>query len=209
MEIIKEIIGDKTLELTITDSITVIKTDEEFVEAGQELVKLQALVKVADEFFDPVISDAFKAHEGMCERKKSALRPITTRQSELKTMMDKYRADKETERKRQEKALQAMDNQDDTSANLFIEKSEQPLPEIVVPKVEVPKVSGTRVVTYYTAVVTDESKVPDYVDVAGTRYCIRAVDYAALTRLAKMTKSEIQIPGVEFIIEQRTEYTGR
>lgn len=190
----------------------VIQDDADYEKAGQFGRELKKKVSEVTNFFKPMKDSAYKAHKEVCDREKAMIAPLRNAEKALKKAMGVYSMKKEEERKAQEKALrEAAQREADRKLQEAIdlekagkaEEAAEALTEAevmdtatqyVVPTVAEQKVTGVSTSRDWEIVSIDDSKVP--VTLAGTM--IRPVDTAAVMRLIRASKGEIQIPGVKF-----------
>ena len=185
-------------EVMATAKAEIVVIDQEtYVAANDYIGKLQTIRKeVVARFKDPK-SKAAEAHKAICELEKSFLAPVDEKIKLLKDSTtawyaaEQQRKEAEAERQRKEaEQLVALAAEAESAGDE--QTAAEAVFEAVMAKAEVsamPKCTGTSMREVWTAVVTDENKVP-------REYLM--VNMTALNALAKATKGKINITGVKF-----------
>lgn len=162
------------------------------------------------EKIDPRISDAYKAHKGLTALKKETLKPFEDAESKinnslkqwqikkdeearlLKEKLDKELAE-QAEKLRLEKLKEAENTDDELLKEIALEKaSEIKADTFELKQVQLavqPKIDGQYKRDNWRAKVVNPDLVPK-------EFWI--VDEKALDRVAKLTKGETEVPGIEF-----------
>lgn len=181
----------------------VIITEDDYLMAGEFVVRGKALVKDIIEKTKPVVDAAHRVHkEATTLRNDLAAVPATAwRMVEQK--MIKWRQEQDAIRRKAEaearEKQRLIDEQAQLDRALELDKqghkeaaeaviSAPPTPTAVVAHAPIPKVKGLRVVANWQARVVDEAKIP-------RQYMIP--DMGAISKHAKTWKSKTNIPGVE------------
>jgi len=198
----------KSNDVMVRANALVVTNNEQY-ESGVEFKNaIQALKKEIDEAFDPGIAAAYKAHKVAKAQKKKFYDPVDSAHTIVKVKLSQFVAEKERKRAEEEaklrraaekkeaelreKARKAEEEGKTAKAEKYEEKAE----EIVAPVLNstVPKVDGSQKRTYWSAVVTDITKIPrEFFD----------LNMAKLNARAREVKGASNIPGVKFISEVR------
>lgn len=189
-----------------------VTTDEEYQQAAEFGKAIKQKAAVVTEFFKPMKDSAYQAHKAICDREKTMLAPLKNAEAIVKKTMSVYVTEQEKKRREQEEALrraaeaererllkEAAEREQTGDA----EGTEELLAEAVVmdeatafsaPTRSAPKVSGVSTAKDWEIVEINEHAVP--MTVAGA--VIRPVDKAAVMRLIRATKGQVQIPGIVY-----------
>lgn len=196
-------------EMTVYANGLTIATDEDYKSAAEALTTIKTRMKAVQDYWKEPKAKAAAAHKEICGREKEMLSVLTEAENTVKKAMRIYVEQKEAERRKAEEeerkrreaeaeallnsAIAAEENGHDDYAAQQLEKAEEvtSAPIAEAPK---PKADGIAVRKVWKARVVDESKVP--VSIGGT--VVRPVDMSALNAVARTTKGEINVPGVEF-----------
>lgn len=191
--------------LTVPDQARAIeiKSNDDFVHAGEILLVIKDLRKQIDETFDPIIKKQHEAHKEAVAQKKKVDAPLVEAENIIKPRIAAWSAEQERirreeearlreearkqeeERRLQEAILAEQSGQKD-EAEAIIETPVQVAP-VVVPK-SVPKVAGVNMVKQWKfrivnpALIPREYLTPDEIKIGGV---VRAL------------KDQAHIPGVE------------
>ena len=191
--------------LTVPDQARAveIRSNEDYVKAGEILLVIKDLRKQIDETFDPIIKKAHEAHKEAVAQKKKVDAPLVEAEGIIKPRIAAWNAEqerirreeearlreqarKEEEERRLQEAILAEQNGQTEAAEEIMAAPVQP-PPVVVPKT-VPKVSGVSMVKQWKfrvvnpALIPREYMVPDETKIGGV---VRAL------------KDQAHIPGVE------------
>lgn len=190
----------------------VVTTDEEYQQAAEFGKTIKQKAAVVTEFFKPMKDSAYQAHKAICDREKTMLAPLKNAETIVKKTMGVYVTEQERKRREQEEALRrAAEAERERLLKEAAEKekagdadgTEELLAEAVVmdeattfsaPTRSAPKVAGVSTAKDWEIVEINERAVP--VSVAGA--VIRPVDKAAVMRLIRATKGQVQIPGIVY-----------
>ncbi len=186
-----------------------VKTEAEYVQAGELLKQVKSNIKTVSEFFEPMKKSAHAAWKAICDKENSFVKPMQAAETTIKKVMGAYvmeqeriRREKEAELRRQQEELAR--KQAEEAARLEAEgKTEQAeavlemamqvetmAPVIDAPK---PKVSGIGTQKDWSIEIVDGLIVP--IQFEGV--VIRPVDLAAIKRLVKAKNGQITIPGIK------------
>ena len=203
-----EIVDEQQLSRDVTDfefqaESLVIQTDEDYAFAGEFGKMLKKKASQVTTFFKPMKDSAYQAHKAVCDREKAMLTPLRNAEKTVKQVMSAYIAEQERkaaeaerERKIQEAAtLEAAGDADGAEA-AFEEAAimDDAASYAVVPAAATPKVSGVSTSKDWEIVEIDPKAVP--LAVAGIE--LRPVDQAAVMRLIRASKGQIEIPGITY-----------
>lgn len=156
---------------------------------------------------------AYQAHKAVCDREKAMLTPLRNAEKTVKQAMSAYIAEQERKRREAEEAarraaeaererkiqeaatLEAAGDADGAEA-AFEEAAimDDAASYAVVPAAATPKVSGVSTSKDWEIVEIDPKAVP--LAVAGIE--LRPVDQAAVMRLIRASKGQIEIPGITY-----------
>lgn len=188
----------KTLEIT---------SAQDFERAGEVLLAIKDLRREIDAVFDPVVSQAWKAHkEAVCAKKKVEA-PLAEAEEILKPRISAWMAQEAANRRETEKSLAddialnlaalAAKNGDAQKAEAILNGQGPAIAPVILPPAA--KVAGISTRDNWAAEVTD------------FRALIRAVadgkwpsnllqpDQTALNNMAKSLRGELNIPGVRAV----------
>ena len=204
-----EIVDEQQLSRDVTDiefqaESLVIQTDEDYAFAGEFGNMLKKKASQVTTFFKPMKDSAYQAHKAVCDREKAMLTPLRNAEKTVKQAMSAYIAEQERKRREAEEAarraaeaererkiqeaatLEAAGDADGAEA-AFEEAAimDDAASYAVVPAAATPKISGVQI---------DPKMVP--LAVAGVE--IRPVDQAAVMRLIRTSKGQIEIPGITY-----------
>ena len=207
-----EIVDEQQLSRDVTDiefqaESLVIQTDEDYAFAGEFGKMLKKKASQVTTFFKPMKDSAYQAHKAVCDREKAMLTPlrnavmsayIAEQERKRREAEEAARraAEAERERKIQEAAtLEAAGDADGAEA-AFEEAAimDDAASYAVVPAAATPKVSGVSTSKDWEIVEIDPKAVP--LAVAGIE--LRPVDQAAVMRLIRASKGQIEIPGITY-----------
>lgn len=180
-------LATKTTEMQIVN-----QTD--YVNATEFLKEVKTQAKVIENFFKDMKASANKAWKDICAKEKSYLNPLETAEAKVKQLMVAYQMEQERSKRLAEaKELMAQQKKIDQLKAKGKEDEAEALASQSVQVVEQEKVEGISYQVDYEIVIVDEAKVP--VEVSGT--VIRPVDTAVIKQLAKVSKGNIKIDGIE------------
>lgn len=208
---------EKELSIAIADltgevNKLVITNQDDYQRAAEFGRAIKQEVAAVKEFFKPLKDAAHKAHAAICEKEKSALKPLESAEKLIKSSMSNYLEEEERKRREaEESARKAAAAEMERKLNEAVALSEQGRndeADAVLEEAEImnsvastlafdadkPKADGVSTKVDYEIVNIDASKVP--VEVAGVE--IRPVDTAAVMRLIRASKGKIKIEGIEY-----------
>lgn len=213
-----EIVDEQQLSRDVTDfefqaESLVIQTDEDYAFAGEFGKMLKKKASQVTTFFKPMKDSAYQAHKAVCDREKAMLTPLRNAEKTVKQVMSAYIAEQERKRREAEEAarraaeaererkiqeaatLEAAGDADGAEA-AFEEAAimDDAASYAVVPAAATPKVSGVSTSKDWEIVEIDPKAVP--LAVAGIE--LRPVDQAAVMRLIRASKGQIEIPGITY-----------
>ena len=188
-----------------------IVSDEDFTNAGELTKQVKALQKKAEEYWEPMRTATYDAYQAVLKHKKEMVDPMKKAEKTLKDKMSTFSIEQEKKRKAQEEelrrqaqeeaeknlaeALEAEKNGDATAAEYAMAEAEvmsDVAANTTIP--EAPKVKGVSKTKSWEITSIDSGIVPT--SVAGVE--IRPVDEAAVMRLIKASKGQVEIPGVTY-----------
>lgn len=190
----------------------VIQSDADYAEAGKfgRLLKQKASEVTA--FFKPMKDSAYQAHKAVCDREKAMLSPLKNAEKIIKKSMGDYIAEQEAKRRADEEAARKAAEEERERKLLEAEELEkagdsagadEAMEEAVVmdeaasynaPAMVKPKATGVSTTKDWEIVSVDSKAVP--MSIAGVE--IRPVDKAAVMRLIRVSKGNIEIPGITY-----------
>lgn len=191
--------------LTVPDQARIIevKSNEDYVKAGEILLVIKDLRKQIDETFDPIIKKAHEAHKEAVAQKKKVDAPLVEAENIIKPRIAAWNAEQERIRREEEARLREIARKEEEERRIqeaiLAEQSGQqeeaeaiisaPVqsPAVVIPKT-VPKVAGITMQKQWKFRVTDPAKVP-------RQYLM--VDEQKIGAIVRAMKDQANIPGVE------------
>lgn len=196
--------------LAVNQSKTYEVMDQQSYSNAAELLKdIKHRINQITDYWKPLKAAAAKQHKDICAKERELLSPFSQAESDLKGKMADWQKQKlEEERlareeferlKREEEeqlmqaAIEAEKEGDSARAEFMVEAAEN-IASAVMKQPKAEKTIGTAARSIWKARITNEPKVP--VTFAGIM--LRPVDDKVLDKLAKSSKGEMQIPGVEF-----------
>lgn len=208
---------EKALVRQVTDievhaASMVITTDDDYKRAGEFGRALKQKAAEVTAFFKPMKDSAYQAHKAVCDREKATLAPLKNAEQALKKIMGAYALKKEQEAREQEearrRAAQAEADRKLQEAIDLEKAGDQTGSAVAMMEAEImddasrfagstavsPKANGVSTARDWEIVEIDSKTVP--LTINGTE--IRPVDKAAVMRLIRASKGQIQIPGIVF-----------
>lgn len=213
-----EIVDEQKLSRDVTDiefqaESLVIQTDEDYAFAGEFGKMLKKKASQVTTFFKPMKDSAYQAHKAVCDREKAMLTPLRNAEKIIKQAINIYDAEQKRKRREAEEAARraaeaererkmreaseleaAGDNEGAEAAFEEAAIMDDAASYAVVPATAAPKVSGVSTSKDWEIVEIDPKAVP--LAVAGVE--IRPVDKAAVMRLIRTSKGQIEIPGITY-----------
>ena len=206
-----EIVDEQQLSRDVTDfefqaESLVIQTDEDYAFAGEFGKMLKKKASQVTTFFKPMKDSAYQAHKAVCDREKAMLTPLRNAEKTVKQVMSAYIAEQERKRREAEEAarraaeaererkiqeaatLEAAGDADGAEAAF----EEAAIMDDAASYAVVPAAASTS--KDWEIVEIDPKAVP--LAVAGIE--LRPVDQAAVMRLIRASKGQIEIPGITY-----------
>ena len=199
-----------TIELE-AEAIT-IQSDDDYSRAAEFGRRLKQAASEVTSFFKPMKEAANRAHKEVCSRENTMLNPLKNAEAVLKKTMGNYALLKEQERQSAEREARRIAQEEADrklaealkleesgngaaaeSAMLDAQMADSMSRDIRV-DVAPPKATGISQTKAWEIVSIDPVKVP--ANFQGVE--LRPVDRAAVARLIKASKGQIQIPGVVY-----------
>lgn len=220
-EIPKPVLDENEVEklTTLTTQISTeakalkFESDEDIKVATDFIRGLRTVEKEVANYFKEPKADAFKIHRSISGLEKEILEPLKETDKMIRKSMVDYENEKQRiireqlraeEKRREEEAerllKEAEKHRADGDQFTGIVKEETAMELLETPEIKTEKVENLSVVKTWKARVTDRNKVP--VSVNGME--IRPIDMKALNALARTSKGEMKIEGVEFYEETST-----
>jgi hypothetical protein len=201
----------KQQALTITEQARtfIIVSQQDYNNAAEVCKDIKAKIKTIEDYWEKEKGTAYATWKGLCEKERTLLAPYTKAETEIKGKMTAWqrqkmeeerllREEQERFRKAEEErllaeAVKAEQEGMRENADYMLELAEQAKTmKFEQPKQE--KTAGTAVKKVWKARVTNAALVP--VSIAGA--VIRPIDEKVLNDLARASKGNMTIPGVEF-----------
>lgn len=184
-----------------------ITNDAEYERGGDILKDIKARIKAVKDYWKAPKAAAQAAHKTLVDREKQMLKPLEDAEGTVKKTMLAYtteqrRIAEEAARKAREEeqarlaalAAQAEQQGDADSAAFMRDMMDTEEPQ----QVQTAAAKGVSVCTTWKARVTDPKLVPAYFD----GYELREINMTALNRLARQYEGGLNIPGVEFYMDE-------
>lgn len=201
----------------------VVENDDDYRQAAEFGKTIKQKATVVTEFFKPMKDSAYQAHKAVCDREKTMLKPLKNAEAIVKKTMGAYVTEQERKRKEQEEALRkaaaaererklAEASALERSGNT--EKANEVFEEAIVmdeattftaPTRSAPKVSGVTTTKDWEIVEIDNRRVPT--SIMGIE--IRPVDKSAVMKLIRLSKGQVQIPGIVYQETTKMSISGR
>lgn len=187
----------------------IINTQQDYDNAAEMCKDIKARIKQVQEYWKPLKEQAAKQHRDICAKEKQLLQPFTSAEADIKRKMTEYQRQKmeeerllreEQERWKKEeterllKAAAEAEQEGKTEHSDYLVEMAEQTQNMQFEQPKQVKTSGTAVKKVWKARVVNEKLVP--VEIMGT--VIRPVDLSALDKLAKFSKGNMSVPGVEF-----------
>lgn len=192
----------------------VVATATDFEDAGAFLRQIKQAQKQVKDYWEPLRVSAKKSYDEVLAHRKAMIDPLDKAEKVVKAKVNEYRVAEERKRREQEEAMrrlaqaevdrrlteaaEAEANGDAAGAEYAMAEAEMLEGVSIVGGVQtqMPKVKG--ISQSKTWVLCEDecdwSKVP--VSLAGVE--LRPVDKATVIRMIKMSKGQIQIPGIKY-----------
>lgn len=187
----------------------IISNQQDYNNAAEICKDIKAKIKTIQDYWKDLKDKAYKAWKDICAKESDLLAPYTKAEGEIKGKMTEFQRQKmeekrilreEQERFRKEEAERLMKAAEEAQSSGETEQADYLVEEAAKAETmefkpfKQEKTAGTAVKKIWKARVTNESIVP--VSIMGT--VIRPVDLSALDKLAKFSKGQTQVPGVDF-----------
>jgi hypothetical protein len=189
-------------EFTVTDQ-------QSYANAAELCKDIKSRINQITDYWKPLKEAAAKQHKDICAKEKELLTPFSTAETDLKNKMEAWQRQKleeerqareEQERRRQEEAELLLkeaakaDTEGNAERSEFLFEAAENVSNMYIPEAKQEKTAGTAAKTVWKARVVNASLVPVSVACA----IIRPVDEKVLNDLARASKGNMTIPGVEF-----------
>ena len=202
MDAIKEV-TERALTVPEKAQAIIIRSNDDFIKAGEILTAIKSLRKEIDATFDPIIKKAFEAHKEAVAQKKKVDAPLVEAEGIVKPRMAAWNAEqerirreeeerlreiarKEEEERRLKEAIDAEKSGNKEEAEAILETPIEP-PPVVIPKTT-PKVAGVSFTKQWKFRITDPNKIPrEYL----------TPDEVKIGGVVRALKDKANIPGVE------------
>jgi hypothetical protein len=199
---------------TGTDLITmaktyIVETEQEYKNAVEICKDIKSKIKVIEQYWEGLKSQAHKAWKDICTKEKELLEPYTKAETDIKTKMQAWQRAKmeeerllreEQERYRKEEearllalAVEAEKEGKELQVEALIEKAEE-IHTAVFKQPEKIIVTGSAVKKVWKYKIVNPALVP--IELNG--FNIRPIDESILKKIATGTKGQMKVPGVEF-----------
>lgn len=205
-------LGSEAAAIVQVANSTVIASQQDYEKAAGILKDVKRIQKQVKEYWEPLRVSAKKAYDGVLEKKKQMTEPLDKAERILKGLMSSYTVEQERKRAAREKAMRAAARRE---AERIMEQAaaaeaagdaagaEAAMEEAMVMDeaaaagrviASAPKAAGVSTSKTWKIVSIDPDKVPIKVGAVE----IRPVDQAAVMRLIREAKGDIEIPGIKF-----------
>lgn len=192
------------------ESITV-ANDVDYTHAAEFLKEVKVNIKSVEDTFADMKEKAYKAHRSVCDTESSFKKPLLAAEKIVKAKMQVYYSEQERLRREEDARiraeqkrladeqlkraaeLEAQGRAEEANAALQTASCIDALNTVIT--FQKPAAEGVSAQLDYDIQITNPNAVPAYIMGAE----IRTIDVAAIKRLAKATKGNIQIPGVVIV----------
>ncbi len=186
-----------------------VANQQDYNNAAEVCKDIKVRIKAIEDYWKDLKDKAYKAWKDICAKEKELLDPYTKAESFIKgkmtawqrQKMEEERAQREEQerRKREESELllkeaAKADGEGDTERAGFMFEAAEQVQNMKFEQPKQEKTAGTAVKTVWKARVVNASLVP--ISIAGA--IIRPIDEKVLNDLARASKGNMAIPGVEF-----------
>lgn len=146
---------EQAIQLQQEVSKVIVKTQEQYNEAAELLSQVKARIKEINDWFEPLIRAAYKAHKALKDKQNEILEPALEAEMKIKAQMQAYileqdkkqkelqaKLEAEAEAKRkalEEKARLAAEAGNEAKAEALLEKAQEITAPIIAPSVQVVK----------------------------------------------------------------------
>jgi hypothetical protein len=184
---------------------TAITNSEQYTQVVELGRALKAMASGIEEYWEKLISDAFKQHKALVARKKEMVQPVELALMKLKLLVSRYEEEEERKRREAERiAAEALRQQqeaealqeaqrlqaagDTMGAESVIEQAISAPPPPVILQSTIPQVQGKSSRQQWKFRVTNEAMIPrEYL----------CVDETKLGAVVRALKDKTRIPGIE------------
>lgn len=205
-------LGSEATAIVQVANSTVIASQQDYEKAAGILKDVKRIQKQVKEYWEPLRVSAKKAYDGVLEKKKQMTEPLDKAERILKGLMSTYTIEQEKKRKAREEAMRraaqmeadrmmeeaiAAEAAGDTAGAAAAMEEAEVMDEVAATgkvTTSAPKAAGVSTSKAWKIVSIDPDKVP--VKVGAVE--IRPVDQAAVMRLIREAKGDIEIPGIKF-----------
>ena len=176
----------------------VVASGADFEDAGLFLKQIKQAQKQVKDYWEPLRVSAKKSYDEVLNRRKEMIEPLEKAEKIVKTKVNEYSAEQEHKRREQEEAMRRLAQAEidrhlneaaEAEANGDAVGAEYAMAEAEM--MEGVSIAGG---IQHQTPECDWSKVP--VSLIGIE--LRPVDKAAVLRLIKMSKGQVEIPGIKF-----------
>ena len=202
-----EIVDEQQLSRDVTDiefqaESLVIQSDEDYAFAGEFGKMLKKKASQVTTFFKPMKDSAYQAHKAVCDREKAMLTPLRNAEKTVKQVMSAYIAEQERKRREAEeaarRAAEAERERKIQEAATLEAAGDADGAEAAFEEAAIMDDAASYAVVStskdWEIVEIDPKAVP--LAVAGIE--LRPVDQAAVMRLIRASKGQIEIPGITY-----------
>ena len=184
-----------------------IRTNEDYIKAGEILLVIKDLRKEIDSFFDPIAKKAYEAHKEVVAQKKRADAPLVEAEGIIKPRISAYLAEQERIRREEESRLREIARKEEEDRRLLdaiaaeaageneeaaaILDEKPMVAPVIVPK-SVPKVQGISTQKRWTYRITNPALIPRE---------FMAIDEQKIGAVVRAMKDQAKIAGVEVYSE--------
>jgi len=196
--------------LAVQQSKTFTVDNQQDYNNAAELIKdIKGRINQITDYWKPLKEAAAKQHKDICAKEKELLNPFSTAETELKSKMANWQRQKleeerllreQQERQKREESEMLLkeaakaDEEGNVERAEFMLEAAENIQNMTFEQPKAEKTAGTAAKTVWKARVINAALVP--ISVAGA--IIRPVDEKVLNDLAKASKGNMTIPGVEF-----------
>jgi len=182
-----ELDKEATEVLAFADQFQIVNSDEEYEMVGEAAKRLKGMSKKADEFFDPLIKNAFKTHRDLTAAKKKITEPLERRSRMLSQSIVDFNSRREAERRKAEE-----------EANKLAETEGIENPPVIVQET-VPKVQGISTRDNWSAVVVDLNELIKAIAKGKVPLMAINQNQTFLNQQARSLKDQLDYPGVKAV----------
>lgn len=192
--ILEDSLEKDTTQIVEAVSKAKITNQEDYLVATEYLKNIKAHAKDIETFFRDIKANTYKSWKDICAKEKSYLDPLNNAESKIKKLMVDYQLEQDIAKRLAE--AKELEEQQSKVAELKANGKEdeaEALSSQSIQSVSEAKVEGISYQVDYEIIILDEVKVP--VEISGT--IIRPIDTNIIKQLAKVSKGNIKIDGIE------------